>query len=334
MALQYPYCQPLRLLLLRKSLQENRDNWEELLSHTATRTVDRHQLHQQIAGLSEEATALDNFLLGEEYLELKSLEEEEELSLDTLQEEAPAAELDFDFSPPEAAQPGASAEWPATEEPAALPEEEPEAHEGFILPKLEDWKAQQLEQIAHELEDHPETHGPQPAPAKANAGYEQPDVLSLAVDTAIAICEALSVAPLQPVPGASAPTPPAARERMAPDQQLHTGIPKPRPKASFTSWLAQFQPPDIQTQLSSIMESKKLEEKKRKKKQKKTTDVDRIAERSITQSDDLASETLAELYIRQQQYDKAIDMYERLMLVFPEKSGFFAERIETLKKDI
>ena len=60
--------------------------------------------------------------------------------------------------------------------------------------------------------------------------------------------------------------------------------------------------------------------------------LDQIVQNSLEESDEIASETLAELLTSQQQYKKALAMYERLILIFPEKSTFFAEKIKHLKK--
>jgi hypothetical protein len=41
---------------------------------------------------------------------------------------------------------------------------------------------------------------------------------------------------------------------------------------------------------------------------------------------------LAEIYLKQALWDKAINAYEVLSLKYPEKSGFFADRIKEIKK--
>lgn len=46
----------------------------------------------------------------------------------------------------------------------------------------------------------------------------------------------------------------------------------------------------------------------------------------------LMTETLARIYLEQRKYQKAIQAYEILILKYPEKSSFFAERIEDIKK--
>ena len=43
------------------------------------------------------------------------------------------------------------------------------------------------------------------------------------------------------------------------------------------------------------------------------------------------TETLAKVYLAQNNYKKAIQAYRILSLKYPEKSGFFADRISAIK---
>lgn len=56
-----------------------------------------------------------------------------------------------------------------------------------------------------------------------------------------------------------------------------------------------------------------------------------LAQRSVEMDDSLVSETLATIYASQGLIDKAIRMYARLSLKFPEKSLYFAAQIKELK---
>ncbi|OYQ36901.1 hypothetical protein CHU92_09115 [Flavobacterium cyanobacteriorum] len=54
-------------------------------------------------------------------------------------------------------------------------------------------------------------------------------------------------------------------------------------------------------------------------------------ERSIQDTSYLMTETLARVYLEQKKYSKAIQAYEILILKYPEKSVFFADRISEIK---
>lgn len=59
-----------------------------------------------------------------------------------------------------------------------------------------------------------------------------------------------------------------------------------------------------------------------------------MAVNSISRKDELVSESLAEVYAKQGKKEKAIDMYQKLSLLNPEKNAYFAAKIENLQKDL
>jgi hypothetical protein len=61
-------------------------------------------------------------------------------------------------------------------------------------------------------------------------------------------------------------------------------------------------------------------------------DNENKAKKSSEDRDELVTETLAVIYADQMLYHKAIASYKKLMLKFPEKSRYFADKIEQLEK--
>lgn len=113
-------------------------------------------------------------------------------------------------------------------------------------------------------------------------------------------------------------------------------------KQSFNNWLKHIhkeketQPIEEASsldELPSIVEpklekptSKKKKKNKKKKKKKETS----LAKKSVIEREEVISQTLADLLAAQGYSEKAIKMYERLSLIFPEKSAFFAQKIKEL----
>lgn len=54
--------------------------------------------------------------------------------------------------------------------------------------------------------------------------------------------------------------------------------------------------------------------------------------KSLEEPTHLMTETLAQIYLEQKKYQRAIQAYEILILKYPEKSSFFADRINSIKK--
>ena len=60
------------------------------------------------------------------------------------------------------------------------------------------------------------------------------------------------------------------------------------------------------------------------------SEIQRIAEHSLEEKE-VVTEAMAEVYARQRRNDQAIHIYEKLSLLNPDKSAYFAAKIEVLK---
>ncbi len=58
-----------------------------------------------------------------------------------------------------------------------------------------------------------------------------------------------------------------------------------------------------------------------------------MSEKKDEGNDDILSETLAAIYIRQGHKSKAISIFEKLRLKYPEKNAYFARRIRELTEN-
>ena len=103
--------------------------------------------------------------------------------------------------------------------------------------------------------------------------------------------------------------------------------------SKFANWLLEQKSIN-----GNLFEEKKQKEavgakkKDKKKKKNKKSKALKVAQDSVKKSEMILSEPLANIMAAQGHTKKAKKMYKQLGLIFPEKSGYFAAKIENLKK--
>ncbi|MER3319922.1 MAG: hypothetical protein RIB79_16630 [Allomuricauda sp.] len=138
------------------------------------------------------------------------------------------------------------------------------------------------------------------------------------------------------------------------DTYLNLGKPIPftkKEKHSFTEWLqltsTSEEPSEEQENNADHQEENVMDELERKKKfelldkfiennpkivPKESNPKVNIKESTKINQNELMTETLAKVYLEQKKYKKAIQAFKILSLKYPEKSGFFADQIQAVKK--
>ena len=323
---QYPYCQNLHQLLVEKSKLEEHEHYEQNLARASTYANDRPHLFRKLQQIRELEKAEESILAREEYLELPNLKELgtplPALSNESEETTEPPLALRFSEEP---AQTETNQNYPDLSFTGASEEHTAEDNE------------QATEDQAAELEPVLDTKSPtfvtEEAGSAEKAAWRPDPEITTAIATALRVVDTTIFRPKT-----LGQKPFSLLNGHHQTGTEDTKLSGPRPKASFPSWVQQFQPNHVKLQLGELMEAKKMEDKKKDRKSKKNRHiqagavVEQVIQRSIMENPDLASETLAELLVAQMQYEKAISVYERLILKFPEKSTFFAEKISNLKK--
>jgi len=110
---------------------------------------------------------------------------------------------------------------------------------------------------------------------------------------------------------------------------------------SFSEWLMFYKTRSMQEKeeqedqraLKSMWQKEKLAAALEEENEEIPENVFEMAMNSISVEDDLISESLADIYIKQGKYDRAVEMYRKLSLRNPQKSAYFARKIELVLKE-
>lgn len=110
---------------------------------------------------------------------------------------------------------------------------------------------------------------------------------------------------------------------------------------SYAEWLNHFKTHSQKAQeeeqdqkaLKTMWQKEKLAAAQEEENEEIPENVFEMAVNSITREDGMVSEPLADIYAKQGKYDAAIDMYKKLSLRNPQKSAYFARKVEEILKE-
>ena len=310
MVMQYPYCHNLQVLLQEKAELDQHPDREKTLAKAATYAIDRKQLFKRLKLMREKRAEpkAEAYHLGEDFLELKDLTvvqaDLEKIALGTYEDPSTSQTMAIEPEPP-------SSDIPATSEPS-LNSSWNGSWEGASGDDLDEDLSLQIDSLDFTLNPI------------SNPTLSTPSDISVVIDT-----------PLDENADASTLSPTPDPEPLTPSHP--NSIPfTPTPKKAFSSWSKSAQSAYLQSSIQQLLQEEHLDPKKNKHLDSvdSKNEVNKKAWKSIVDGDSMASETWAQLLVAQKQYHKAIEVYERLMLLIPEKSSFFAAQIESIKNSL
>ena len=101
---------------------------------------------------------------------------------------------------------------------------------------------------------------------------------------------------------------------------------------SFEDWLFKESIPTTSKEVTVDEILQSLENRKTQSPKTSFFSASDAAKKSLELNNDIVTETLAEIHVQQGNYPKAIEIYQKLMLLNPEKKLFFASRIEFINQ--
>lgn len=324
MVMQYPYCHNLQVLLQEKAELDQHPDREKTLAKAATYAIDRKQLFKRLKLMREKRAEpkAEAYHLGEDFLELKDLTavqaDLEKIALGTYEDPSASQTMAIEPEPP-------SSEIPVASEPS-LNSSWNGSWEGASGDDLDEDLSLQIDSLDFTL--HPIANPNGSVESSIDQNTPLPDQPSTSTTLPESTPDTPTPTPTLSHPHPIFPTPTPSHPNPNPIF--------PTPKKSFNSWSKSAQNAYLQSSIQQLLQDEYHDSPKNKHLDSvdSKNEVNKKAWKSIVDGDSMASETWAQLLVAQKQYHKAIEVYERLMLLIPEKSSFFAAQIESIKNSL
>ncbi len=359
----YPYCQSLQILLAKNLQEIDKLAFEKQVNKASAYAVDRRKFQRYISDrdkpVAEESRAEDS--ATEQYVASEQQAEDAEIAKDTTEELPVAEELKKEEEIKEVLtdQPIEQNLPESVDEKTPYPEPETTAVEGkddnsdIAVEEAEEIKDQGNQHLTPLQEDTTElkpakTEKPSPASLIElvrrrlreirERNNKKEESVKDAKEASRNFSEETKKPPAEdkePDDIASEPIKVSA-EKVSQDkpfpqtEEKKADTENTHPAAGFTHYEKQAQKPDI-----NFLIDKFLKEEPRIQVSKNLPDKQEDLSASSTNEDpQLVTETLAKIYLGQGKKEKALDIYEKLCLKFPEKSSYFAKKILDIKNEI
>jgi hypothetical protein len=299
LALQYPYCQNLQWLLLQKSRLDGHKDTDANLEKAAAGSIDRALLYKKVKSIAAIRDKVADLLVTDEVLELPTLSNfrrpepifRDSRETDLREQQAPVFKPIESFKSAEVEE---DLDFSKLQTPPFTPE----------LPSIEPDPAVIEPLRSPEI---PQPNDPMPIHPNPDPQPEIPD-------------------PIDPPP--TLPDEPRQNEEI--EKSTATSIewdltptlaaPEPTPQPNAVSRARRYEPPKLQLKSSAVPPASSKE-----------AQAAEMAAQSVSEKTEVVSETLALILARQGHREKALRMYEQLILKVPEKSAYFAAQIQKLK---